>query len=160
MPSISPPKLAVPNETRCWRITYRQRFQDQSVNQRKNRGVRPDAQGERKNGYRREPRRFGASAAKRSGHLAENRSYMLLHQLLQFFFGDNFAVEEMDFALGVLGKARVVRHHADGRAFAVQIAQKLHDGFAVAESRFPVGSSASRMEGLPPSARATATRCC
>src|SRR5579863_518125 len=28
------------------------------------------------------------------------------------------------------------------------------------ESRFPVGSSASRMDGFPPSARATATRCC
>src|SRR6185295_11673918 len=28
------------------------------------------------------------------------------------------------------------------------------------ESRFPVGSSASRIEGFPPSARATATRCC
>src|SRR5205814_751003 len=28
------------------------------------------------------------------------------------------------------------------------------------ESRFPVGSSASRIEGFPPNARATATRCC
>src|SRR3984885_5792161 len=28
------------------------------------------------------------------------------------------------------------------------------------ESRFPVGSSASRIDGLPPKARATATRCC
>src|ERR1700682_80990 len=28
------------------------------------------------------------------------------------------------------------------------------------ESRFPVGSSASRIEGFPPRARATATRCC
>ena len=28
------------------------------------------------------------------------------------------------------------------------------------ESRFPVGSSASRMDGCPASARATATRCC
>jgi hypothetical protein len=27
-------------------------------------------------------------------------------------------------------------------------------------ARLPVGSSASKMEGLPPSARATATRCC
>ena len=28
------------------------------------------------------------------------------------------------------------------------------------ESRLPVGSSASRIEGLPTTARATATRCC
>src|SRR5258707_10092452 len=28
------------------------------------------------------------------------------------------------------------------------------------ESRFPVGSSASRIDGFPPRARATATRCC
>ena len=40
-------------------------------------------------------------------------------QLLQLFFRHDFAVEQMHFALRVLGKARVVRHHADRRAVAV-----------------------------------------
>ena len=38
----------------------------------------------------------------------------------------------MDIALGVAGKARIVGHHADGRAFAVQVLQQLHHRFAVA----------------------------
>ena len=56
---------------------------------------------------------------------------MLRHKLLQLFFGHNFAVEEMDFALSMFGKPRIVRHHADGRAVAMQVLQKLHDGFTV-----------------------------
>jgi len=37
----------------------------------------------------------------------------------------------MDGALGEIGVALVVRDHADGRAVAVQVAQQLHDRFAV-----------------------------
>ena len=43
------------------------------------------------------------------------------HQLLQLFFRHHLAVEQMHFALRVLGEARIVRHHADGGAFAVQV---------------------------------------
>src|SRR5258705_11480696 len=46
------------------------------------------------------------------------------------FFHDA-AVEEMDRALGEAGVALVVRHHADGRAVAVQVAQQFHHGLAV-----------------------------
>src|SRR5262245_60075891 len=44
---------------------------------------------------------------------------------------DNAAVEELDLAVRVVGIARVVRDHADGRAFAVQLAQEVHDRLAV-----------------------------
>ena len=44
---------------------------------------------------------------------------------------DDAAVEQMDAAVGVARVARVVRHHADRRAFAVQLAQQLHHRFAV-----------------------------
>src|SRR5438874_8883908 len=44
---------------------------------------------------------------------------------------DDAAVEEMDGAVGVARVARVVRDHADRRAFTVQLAEQLHDGFAV-----------------------------
>src|SRR5713101_785262 len=46
------------------------------------------------------------------------------------FFHDA-AVEEVDGALGEIGVALVVRDHADGGAVAVQVAQELHDRFAV-----------------------------
>ena len=81
-------------------------------------------------------------------------------KLVELAFADDLAVEQVNFALGVGGEARIVRHHADGRAFAMQLLQQLHHGLAVLESRFPVGSSASRIEGEPARARATATRCC
>src|SRR5262245_28394972 len=44
---------------------------------------------------------------------------------------DDAAVEELDLAVRVVGIARVVRDHADGRAFAVQLAQEVHDRLAV-----------------------------
>src|SRR5204863_6005998 len=37
----------------------------------------------------------------------------------------------MNGAVGVESVARIVRHHADGSATAVEIPQKLHDGFTV-----------------------------
>jgi hypothetical protein len=41
------------------------------------------------------------------------------------------AVEEVDRTIGVCGVARIVRHHADRRAAAVQLAEQFHHGFAV-----------------------------
>ena len=52
-------------------------------------------------------------------------------RFLQAVFLDDAAVEEVDGAIGVARVARVVRDHADRRAFAVQLAEQLHDGFAV-----------------------------
>src|SRR6266852_5065692 len=46
-------------------------------------------------------------------------------------FFDDAAVEEVNGALGKVGVALVVCDHADGGAVAVQIAQQLHDRFAV-----------------------------
>jgi hypothetical protein len=50
-------------------------------------------------------------------------SVRLLHQPFAFFLSDDLAVEEMDFAFSVRREARIVRHHADGRAVAMQILQ-------------------------------------
>src|SRR5262245_44936923 len=44
---------------------------------------------------------------------------------------DDAAVEELDLAVRVVGITRVVRDHADGRAFAVQLTQQVHDRLAV-----------------------------
>ena len=52
-------------------------------------------------------------------------------ELGQFAFGDYFAIEEVNLALGVGGKAIIVRDHADGGAFGVQLCEELHDGFTV-----------------------------
>src|SRR5258706_9527413 len=45
---------------------------------------------------------------------------------------DDAAVEDMDAAVGVPGVARIVGHHADGRAGAVQFAEEIHHRFAAA----------------------------
>src|SRR5215471_14544101 len=50
--------------------------------------------------------------------------FLRLHffsELPEFVFGYHLAVEQMHFALRVLGKARIVRHHANRRSFAMQI---------------------------------------
>ena len=52
----------------------------------------------------------------------------------------------------------VVRHEQDRVAGRVQAVEELQDLRAGAESRLPVGSSASRMPGRLTSARAIATR--
>src|SRR6516162_1743617 len=44
---------------------------------------------------------------------------------------DNFSVEQMDGAVGEFGIARIVGHHADGRAGLVQLAQQSHNRFSV-----------------------------
>ena len=71
------------------------------------------------------------------------------------------AVAERHDARAVLGDVRLVRDQHDGDAALVfsrwnsPITSTL-----VRESRLPVGSSASRIDGLLTSARAIATRCC
>jgi hypothetical protein len=49
----------------------------------------------------------------------------------EFAFGDDLSIEEMDVSVGVTGEARVVRHHADGCAFTMQVLEELHNGFAI-----------------------------
>src|SRR5215469_9962406 len=46
-----------------------------------------------------------------------------------FFY--HFAVEQVDGSLGMTSEALVVRHHADGCAFAVKLLQKLHDSLTI-----------------------------
>src|SRR5947207_3926751 len=67
--------------------------------------------------------------------------FLCLHfrqQLFQLFLRYHLAIEQMHFALSVLSEAWIVRHHADGRALAVQILQKFHHGFTV--SRIKISS--------------------
>src|SRR5438445_524111 len=64
---------------------------------------------------------------------------LALHEFLQLFFGHDFAVEQVDFALRVLNEPWVVSDHADGCAFAMEILKQLHDGFAVARIQIPGG---------------------
>ena len=53
-----------------------------------------------------------------------------------------------------------VRNHYNGSALFIQVSEQLHYFITIAESRLPVGSSASISLGLFTTARATATRCC
>src|ERR1043166_3940772 len=55
----------------------------------------------------------------------------LAFALLAAVLFDDAAVEQVDAAIRVAGVARIVRDHADGRPFAVQLAQQLHHRFAV-----------------------------
>src|SRR3984885_6241070 len=56
-----------------------------------------------------------------------------LQQLLgrQLSLGNDLAVEEVYLAVCVAGEARIVGHHADGRAFLVQLGEQLHHRFAI-----------------------------
>src|SRR5688572_14786080 len=87
----------------------------------------PAAQGEKAEG-----RRSLQPSARR--HLVLDVEAALLELFLvplAAIFLDDAAVEEMDAAIGVARVTRIVRDHADRRAFAVQLAQQLHDRFAV-----------------------------
>jgi non-ribosomal peptide synthetase component F len=53
-------------------------------------------------------------------------------QTPEFFLGHKLAIEEMDFASRVLGKAGVVRDHANRGSLAVQLLQQFHYGFTIA----------------------------
>ena len=48
-----------------------------------------------------------------------------------FGFFHDASVKQVNVALGEVGVALVVGHHADGRAVAMQVAQQFHHGFAV-----------------------------
>jgi hypothetical protein len=46
-------------------------------------------------------------------------SLQLKSMIRKFTFGDDLSIEQMNIAVGMAGKARVVRHHADRRSFTV-----------------------------------------
>ena len=91
------------------------------------------------------------TAAAHSEDLGVSRSNArILHQLVKLIFGDDFTVEQMNFPLGLFYESRVVRHHADGGAFAVQILQQLHHCLAVTGIEIAsglVGKQYRRMAG-------------
>ncbi len=51
--------------------------------------------------------------------------------MLQLALRDHLAVEQMDLPVRMRGEARIVCHHADRCAFAVQVRKQSHHGFAV-----------------------------
>ena len=55
-----------------------------------------------------------------------------LGQFSQLFFGDYLAVEKMDLALSVGRESWIVRHHAYGCAFPMQVLEQFHYRFAIA----------------------------
>src|SRR5712664_623379 len=63
-------------------------------------------------------------------------------------FFDDAAVEEVNGALGKVGVALVVRDHADGGAVAVQVAEQLHDRFAVFGVQVSGGLVGHQDEGI------------
>ena len=63
--------------------------------------------------------------------LAAKLSCVLRHELLQFFFGHDLAIEEVNFALCMFGKAWIVGDHADGGTVTMELLQQLHHGLAV-----------------------------
>ena len=52
-------------------------------------------------------------------------------ELPELVLGNHFSVKQVHFTLRMFGEARIVGHHADGRAFAVEVGEQVHDGFAV-----------------------------
>ena len=46
--------------------------------------------------------------------------------VLQFYFGNNLTIKEVDDALGIASIALGVGHHQDGSAFLVQLGEQLH----------------------------------
>ena len=76
------------------------------------------------------------------------------------FLIDYTAVKHVDLAIRVIGVSRIVRDYADRTPAACNSANSAITCSPFLESKLPVGSSANRIDGLPTSARATATRCC
>ena len=63
-----------------------------------------------------------------------NASCEQFHSRLSILDGSvlhDTTVKKIDDAIGVSGESRIVRDHADGGAFLVQIAQQVHHGLAV-----------------------------
>src|SRR5688572_12250590 len=61
---------------------------------------------------------------------------------------DDTAVEELDLAVRIVGVARIVGHHADRRALAVQLAQEVHHRLAVPRVEVPGGLVGEQDRGL------------
>ncbi len=71
---------------------------------------------------------------------------------------DDAAVEHVDLAVGEIRVARIVRDHADRRAASCSSWSSSITASPFFESRLPVGSSASRIDGLAGDARARRRR--
>src|SRR3990172_4193973 len=77
---------------------------------------------------------FGAQRGQRIDLVCDVEAALLeflLAAVLAPIFLDDAAVEQVNRPIGVARVARVVRDHADRRPFPVQLAEQLHDGFAV-----------------------------
>src|SRR5579871_2970966 len=61
----------------------------------------------------------------------ESALFAILEAALAGVLFDHASIEEMDGTLGVPGVARIVRDHADRRAFLVEFEEQRHDRFAV-----------------------------
>ena len=112
----------------------RQRLDQQRVNGGKDRARQPDAERERQNrngGKTGRPGQCPPGVPEIPPHMLDCLSGLRHHSCGDSIF-DDAAVEQMDGAIGVLRKTRVVRDHADGRAAGVQFLQQIHDRFAVA----------------------------
>jgi hypothetical protein len=101
------------------------------IGPRGNRGQCADAQCEREHRRQRKARRHAQLAYRVTQVLAEHLGLHFFSELLQLVLRDDLAVEQVHLALGVLGETRIVRHHANRRAFAVQVCEQMHHGLAV-----------------------------
>src|SRR6059058_3683239 len=77
----------------------------------------------------------GRRVPQRTHHASSNSEFrILISEFVLFRDGhfhpllDHAAVEQMDATLGVTRVSRIVRHHADRRARAVQLAEQIHHG--------------------------------
>src|SRR5207249_3509583 len=77
-----------------------------------------------------EPRAGGRAARDPDQPIESSRIFLDGRFFLATLFHDT-TVEQMDRAVGVRRVTRIVRHHANGGAAAVQLAEQLHDRFAV-----------------------------
>src|SRR5437667_8682488 len=74
---------------------------------------------------------------------------LLYHVLFKELFINHAAIEEVNGAVGVASIAWVVSDHADGRSFTVQLAQKLHHGFAISRIEVSRGLVREQDRRLP-----------
>src|SRR5688500_8824567 len=79
---------------------------------------------------------FSSSMNPRMGE-SSGLCHAALRQVDHVGLVDDAPVEELDLAVGVVGVARIVRDHADRRALAVQLAQKVHHRLAVPRVEVP-----------------------
>src|SRR5439155_2630411 len=93
---------------------------------------------------------FVAGRELRCEDLAVSRSCVcVLHQFVQFFFGNDFAVEQVDFPLRMFYESRIVRDHTDSRAFAVQSLQQFHHRLAITRIQISSRLIGEQDRGMP-----------